>query len=241
MKYMAFVAGDGLPAREDVTVMQREIPGYIEEMEARGVRLAGRPLDLPPTAVTVRVRDGETLVTDGPFVEAKEFIAGFDLFDCADLDEVIEVAAKAPVAWFMAFEIRPFTAGLRLGADVGAFGRFEDGDSQPWQLAVWTDGNEPTPSGDQAVWREVEAWRQDLADQSRLIIGGELEGADTATTLRVRDGETRLADGPFISTGAFITGLDVVHCTGREQAIQLAATHPAARYATIEVRPFEAS
>ena len=76
-------------------------------------------------------------------------------------------------------------------------------------------------------------------DKSRLIIGGELEGAETATTLRVRDGKTLLADGPFISTGAFITGLDVVHCPGRQQAIELAATHPAARSAAIEVRPFE--
>ena len=239
MKYMAFVGADGRPAQDDLKVMQREIPGYIEAMEARGVRLAGRPLDLPPTAATVRVRDGETLITDGPFVEAKEFIAGFDLFDCADLDEVIEVAALAPVAWFMAFEIRPFTADLRLGADVGAFGRFEDGDSQPWQLAIWTEKKEPAPSGGPAVQREIEAWRQDLADQSRLIIGGELEGAETATTLRVRDGKTLLADGPFISTGAFITGLDVVHCPGRQQAIELAATHPAARSAAIEVRPFE--
>ena len=70
--------------------------------------------------------------------------------------------------------------------------------------------------------------------------GGDLEGGDTATTLRVRDGKTQLADGPFIRTGAFITGLDVVHCADRQQAVQLAATHPAARYAAIEVRPFEA-
>jgi hypothetical protein len=74
--------------------MQREIPGWTEEMERRGVLLLGRPLHLPQTAATVRVRDGETLVTDGPFAEAKEFIAGFDLVQCSDLDEAIEVAAK---------------------------------------------------------------------------------------------------------------------------------------------------
>ena len=239
MKYMAFVGADGRPAQDEVAVMQREIPGYIEEMEGRGVRLAGRPLDLPPTAATVRVRDGETLVTDGPFVEAKEFIAGFDLFDCADLDEVIDVAAKAPVAWFMAFEIRPFAPGLRLGADVTAFGNFEDGGRQPWQLSVWAGGTQPPPAIDQAVAAEVEAWRRDLADRGQLILGGALEGPDTATTLRVRDGQTRLDDGPFLTTGQFIAALDIVHCAGRQQAIQLAATHPAARNQAIEVRPFE--
>jgi hypothetical protein len=240
VKYIGFVAGDGLPTRDQVAAMNREIPGWLEEMEARGVHLAGRPLDLPETAATVRVRDGETLVTDGPFVEAKEFIAGFDLLDCANLDEAIEVEAKAPVAWFMAIEIRPFTGGLRLGPDVTAFGRGEDGDSDPYSLAVWTDGTEPASPGDPTVLREAGAWRQDLADRGLLILGGELEGADTATTLRVRDGKTLLVDGPFIRTGAFITGLDVVHCLDRQQAIQLAATHPAARYAAIEVRPFEA-
>src|SRR2546429_6614783 len=53
-------------------------------MDGRGVRLLGRELDLPETAATVRVRGGETLVTDGPFAETKEFIAGFDILECAE-------------------------------------------------------------------------------------------------------------------------------------------------------------
>ena len=73
------------------------VPGWVEEMDGRGVRLLGRELDLPETAATVRVRDGETLVSDGPFAETKEFVAGFDVLECADLDEAIEVAAKHPV------------------------------------------------------------------------------------------------------------------------------------------------
>src|SRR2546425_9524641 len=97
MRYLLLVGSEGLAAPQEVAVMQREIPGWTEEMERRGVLLLGRPLDLPQTAATVRVRDGETLVTDGPFAETKEFIAGFDLVECADLDEAIEVAAKGPV------------------------------------------------------------------------------------------------------------------------------------------------
>jgi hypothetical protein len=105
---VAFIWADGRPAPEDLAVIQRELPGWIEEMDGRGVRLLGRELELPETAATVRVRDGETLVTDGPFVETKEFVAGFDLLECADLDEAIEVAAKHPVARFGAIEVRPF-------------------------------------------------------------------------------------------------------------------------------------
>ena len=64
------------------------------------MRLLGRELNLPRSAVAVRVRDGKAMATDGPFAEAKEYIAGFDLIDCADLGEAIEVAAKHPVSWF---------------------------------------------------------------------------------------------------------------------------------------------
>src|SRR5438270_531015 len=96
MKYVLFVCSDGMPALEQSAVMQREVPGWVEEMDGRGVRLLGRQLELPETAATLRVRDGETLVSDGPFAETKEFMAGVDLLECANLDEAIEVAAKHP-------------------------------------------------------------------------------------------------------------------------------------------------
>jgi len=56
----------------------------------------------------VRVRGGELLVTDGPYLEAKEWIAGFDTLECRDLDEAIEVASKHPMARFGTLELRPF-------------------------------------------------------------------------------------------------------------------------------------
>jgi len=156
--------------------MQREIPGWTEEMERRGVLLLGRPLHLPQTAATVRVRDGETLVTDGPFAEAKEFIAGFDLVECADLDEAVEVAAKGPVSWFKTIEIRLFADGPWLSAGAAAFGRGEDGAASPYLLAVWTGRTPAAPPADQAVTREVKAWRQDLQARGLHILGAELGG-----------------------------------------------------------------
>jgi hypothetical protein len=59
-------------------------------------------------ATTVRCRNGKVLVTDGPFAETKEWIGGFDLLECADLHEAIEVASKHPMARFGRIEIRPF-------------------------------------------------------------------------------------------------------------------------------------
>jgi hypothetical protein len=237
MRYLFLVGSESLAAPQEVAVMQREIPGWTEEMERRGVLLLGRPLDLPQTAATVRVRDGETLVTDGPFAETKEFIAGFDLVECADLDEAIEVAAKGPVSWFKTIEIRTFADGPWLGERAAAFGR--GGGGSAYLLAVWTGGTAAAPPGAQAVTREVKAWRQNLQARGLHILGAELEDPDTATTLRVRGGKTLLGDGTFIKTGEFITGIDVISCADRQQAIQLAAAHPAVRSHAIEVRPFQ--
>src|SRR5439155_15717785 len=104
MKYLSFVMGDHLPEPPELAVMQREIPGFVAEMRGRGVYVLGRPLDVPETGTTVRADGGETLVSDGPFVESKEFVAGFTLLECADLDEVIEVEAQGSVSWFMTNE-----------------------------------------------------------------------------------------------------------------------------------------
>ena len=69
-----------------------------QEIEARGVHVAGEGLQPTATATTVRVRDGERLVTDGPFAETKEQLGGFYLLECKDLDEAIGWAAKIPGA-----------------------------------------------------------------------------------------------------------------------------------------------
>ncbi len=238
MKYLCLIWADGLPAPEHLAVLQRELPGWGEEMDARGVRLLGRELDLPETAATVRVRGGQTLVTDGPFAETKEFIAGFDLLECADVDEAIEVAATCPISWFQAIEIRPFADGLRLGEEAFAFGRGEDGGASPYLLSMWMGGTPVAPFDDQAVMDEGESWRQDLEARGLQVLGNALQGPDTATTVRVRDGQTLLTDGPFIETKEFIAGIDVVSCADRQRAIELAAAHPIARYHAIEVRPF---
>ena len=67
-------------------------------MDRRGIRLQGNQLRPVSDATTVSVRGGEVLIADGPFAETKEQIAGYDIIDCADLDEAIEVASKHPVA-----------------------------------------------------------------------------------------------------------------------------------------------
>jgi len=214
--------------------MARGFPAYREEMDRRGVKLAGRPLDIDEPSATVRVRDGETLVADGPFVETKEFVGGLDLLDCADLDEAIEVEGRSPVARFLPFEIRPFPDGVRLGAGAAAFGHGDDSAGRPYLLTVWVDDTAAASRDERAY----DAWQSSADAQGQFILGNALDGPETATTLRFRDGAIQVSDGPFLEVEAFIAGIDIVSCADRQQAIELAAAHPSARTHAIEVRPF---
>src|SRR5215217_6041316 len=108
MKFMLFVCIDPAiydkrPA--DLADSDEPFP-WVEELDAAGIRLDGDELRPYTDAKTVRVRDGRTLVVDGPFAETKEVIAGYDIIDCADLDEAIAIAARHPVAEGGSIEIR---------------------------------------------------------------------------------------------------------------------------------------
>jgi hypothetical protein len=106
MKYMMFVATD--PEPDAGTEAPEDIQTWFAEVERRGKWLLGDRLRPVEDATTVRVRAGELLVTDGPFTEAKEWIAGFDILECDGLDDAIEIAAKHPMARFGRLELRPF-------------------------------------------------------------------------------------------------------------------------------------
>jgi hypothetical protein len=80
---------------------------WVQEMDGRGVRQFGSRLRPVGDATTVKVRADEVLVSDGPFAETKEQVAGFDIIECRDLDEAIEVASKHPAAKFGTIEVRP--------------------------------------------------------------------------------------------------------------------------------------
>ena len=81
---------------------------YTQMLKGRGHYLGGEALQANPTATTVRVQDGKPIITDGPFVEAKEALGGFYLIEARDLDEALELAAQCPGATFGgAIEVRP--------------------------------------------------------------------------------------------------------------------------------------
>jgi hypothetical protein len=110
MKYLLMICGDDNAelTEDDKAAIPAETDAWVAEMDGRGVRLEGHQLRPVSDATTIRVRAGEVLIADGPFAETKEQIAGYDVLECADLDEAIEIASKHPVAKFGAVEVRPF-------------------------------------------------------------------------------------------------------------------------------------
>jgi hypothetical protein len=114
MKYMMLVCVDGASFESDEepgdAEDSRSFP-WLDDVIARGIRLDGDRLRPPREAKTVEVRDGEVLVRDGPFAETKEVICGFDILECADIDEAVQVAAAHPVAAFGRIEVRAFWPG----------------------------------------------------------------------------------------------------------------------------------
>jgi hypothetical protein len=118
MKYLLLLTNTGeqiesweqLSPDEAKAAREAEIPKWnalFERMQAKGHWLDGLELDVPSTAKIVQVRDGETIVTDGPFAETREQLGGFFLVECENLDEAIELAALVPVAEQASVEIRP--------------------------------------------------------------------------------------------------------------------------------------
>jgi hypothetical protein len=110
MKYLMLVCAD-----PDYTPGQGEgapdIDDWVAETDGKGTRLMGSRTRPASDATTVRVRDRQVLVTDGPYAETKDLIAGFDILECADLDEAIDVASRHPMAWHGTIELRPFWPG----------------------------------------------------------------------------------------------------------------------------------
>jgi hypothetical protein len=91
----------------DKSSMPGWVTSWAEEMQARGVRLQGDVLGSPDEARTVRVRNGEVQSTLGVFAATRETISGFNILECRDMNEAIEVSTKHPIARFGSIEIRP--------------------------------------------------------------------------------------------------------------------------------------
>lgn len=106
MRFMMFVCSDPEPGVRPEEA--GDIDAWVHDVDSRGVRIVGDRLRPAADAKTVKIRGGRKMIHDGPFTESKEVILGFDILECASLDEAVEIAARHPMAYAGRIEVRAF-------------------------------------------------------------------------------------------------------------------------------------
>ncbi len=245
MKYMLIHAVDSTETPNTPTCQAPDgaLDEWIAEMTTRGIVLDGARLHPVSDATTVRSSGGKPVVTDGPFAETKEQVAGYDVIDCPDLDSAVAVAAAHPTTYVGCIEVRAFDAGMPDPevSETPAAGKLRYlmlvcADMRR-AMAATPELADPPPSPEAADegMDEIDAWIE-MAGARRLY-GWPLELPDQAVTVRRVDGAVVTTDGPFAETKEQIAGYDLLECTDLDDAISVAAAHPVADGGVLELRP----
>ena len=247
MKYMLIHAVDESRLGDLPPQVETELTAWAEEMVGRGIELDGARLFPTSDATTVRVPDGDVQVTDGPFAETKEQIAGYDVLDCPDLDTAIAVAAAHPTLHVGAIEVRAFDDGMPTPEvpETVAEGKrrylmLVCADMRRAMAATTAQAPSPDlwdpPEPEQPdAEDDVERWIADAGP--RRIYGWALQFPNQAVTVRRVDGRVVTTDGPFAETKEQVAGFDLLECRDLDDAIAVAAGHPVAGGGALEIRP----
>jgi len=206
-----------------------EMGKYAAELRQRGaLRLAAGPLRPESEGARVRVRDGRALVTDGPFAEAREVVAGFFALEVADRAAALEVALACPFARAGTVELRAGRV-LRGGPASGA---------PQFLLLYLLERGAPIP--DEARIRqgmaEMRAFTDGLQQQGAYLGDGALPPQLPAARLTSRRGRVAVVDGPFAESKEVIAGFALVQAAGRAEALAIAKAVPHAAWGAVELR-----
>jgi hypothetical protein len=210
---------------------QAALSDWFEEVIRTGISLQGSGLRRSADATTIKIRDGELIITDGPYAETKEQVAGYYLLECASLDEAVRWAGRHPHSWTGAAEVR----ALPDSAPAVPLPEPREGKIR-YMMLVCTDAAADPPEF--AHTEPVDPWVAEMDGRGIRLFGSELEPPSTARTVRVRHKHAIVTDGPFAETKEQIVGFDVLDCADHNEAIEAAAKHPMARRGIVEVRPF---
>lgn len=223
--------------REEWLACTIESGKICDELRAQGCFLAAAPLQPVATAASVRVRNGETLVTTGPFAETTEQLGGFFLINVPDLDAAIAIAARLPSAQKGTIEIRPVQQ--LDGVPEPRFAAPPPPDTARYLLLCYDNEvlwQQAGPAALSAAQAEAAAQTRQLAQRGQFVAASPLHPVSTATSVRIRAGKRLVTDGPFAETTECLGGFYMVDVRDLNDAIHIAAKHPGARVSTVEVR-----
>lgn len=206
---------------------------YSKALAEAGASAGGAALQTPDTAKTVRTHDGALLVEDGPYADVKEQLGGFFIIEADNLDAALEWAARCPSTAQGAAEVRPVM-------EVGGPSLAPNDAPAPTHCFLLYD-DEPhlrmTPEEAEAQMGRYLAYTEELV-KAGVFIGGEpLEARASATTVRLKDGERRVEDGPYADTKETLGGFYLIRAGSDEEALKWAKLCPCADVGVVEIRP----
>jgi hypothetical protein len=242
MRYMLVIAGDesrfaGMSEDELKARLQRWTD-YSKELADAGAYVSGEGLQTSTNATTLRKRGGERVLTDGPFVETKEQIGGYYVIECKDIDEAIEWAAKMPGADSWTCEVRPVLDYAAVGAEAPTWR--PDARARKYVLLLWGDESAWESWTPEQMQQEMKRWDEydSRANAAGVLLGGEgFQPSTEAKTVRVRNGERLVTDGPFAETKEQLGGFYLLDCKDLDEAIDWAAKVPTPEDDPVEIRP----
>ncbi len=241
MKYMLLVYG----AENSWTDDERkecmvESMGICEELAKQGKYITASPLQYVATAATVRVRQGNRMITDGPFAETTEQLGGYYILDVENLDEAINIACRIPPAKKGTVEIRPIYPVDGLPKDQFTRASADDGTNTKFMFLCYDDEEAWRKAGSEShrkALQEAVALTHRLDATGKYVTASPLHPVATATSIRVRNGQRIITDGPFAETREVLGGYYVIFAKDQEEALQIAAQHPGVFVGAVEVRP----
>jgi len=241
MKYMLLIYGpeDSWNDEERSECMIESLR-ICDELAAQGKFIDTSPLQPVKTAASVRIRQGRTLVTAGPFAETAEQLGGYFVVDLADLDEAIALASRLPPVSKGTVEIRPMVSldGLPAAKPVTAAPSGET--RSPYLMLCYDDEAAWEAAGPEALAKgraQAVSLAQRLADEGRYLSASPLHPSATATCVRVRGGRRVITDGPYAETHEVLGGYYLILAEDQDTAMQFAMQHPGAEFGAVEVRP----
>ncbi len=182
---------------------------------------------LAPAAAAVVITGGPDapMVTDGPFAEAAEVACGYYVFEVENLDEALALARDIPIATYGAVELWPEVHSMEPSRKLTG---------NDW-LALLLEPAASAHTPGTPEWEAVAAKHADLhaAAGDHVIGGAALHDRSTATTVRVRDGEVLITDGPYVEGAEIATGIYLLDAADRDEAVKIASMIPAS---TVQLR-----
>jgi hypothetical protein len=225
MHYFALLLGPEPTSAPDPDETAAEMAAY-QAFHAKAATAIRAGDALTPSTAGVRITGGPDAptVTDGPFAESAEVAGGYYVFEAENLDEALELARDVPAAKHGAVEIWPIVEYFPPSKPVG----------NAW-LALLLEPADKAVAPGTPEWEAGMAAHQKFgaAAGDRTNGGAPLHPPSTATTVRVRDGEVLLTDGPYIEGAEVANGYYIIDVGDRDEAIKVASMIPST---TVELR-----